>query len=178
MSEDRDENGHRTHEPSLRELTAQLDDLKELLLAKHEALILVMNERDRLYDVRFRAAEAAVSAALAAQEKSTNAAFAASEKAIVKAEDAQREYNIRSNEFRGQLDDQAKTLMPRPETLNMFKSVDEKVLMLGKEVAGLRESRSEGGGRSLGTHEMWGYVLSAVLLIGWVITTIIQLRGR
>jgi hypothetical protein len=72
-------------------------------------------------------AEVAVSAALAAQEKAVNAAFTASEKAVLKAEQAQKEYNERSNEFRGQLDDQAKTLMPRPETLNMFKAMEEKI---------------------------------------------------
>ena len=121
------DNGSRTHEPSLRELTAQLDDLKELLIAKHEATKTIMDERDRLYDTRFRAADTAVSAALSAQEKQTTLVFQASEKAIVKAEEAQREYNIRSNEFRGQLDDQAKTLMPRPETLTLFKALEDKI---------------------------------------------------
>jgi hypothetical protein len=40
-------------------------------------------------------------------KEQTRASFEASEKAIVKAENAQRDYNVRSNEFRGQLDDQA-----------------------------------------------------------------------
>jgi formaldehyde-activating enzyme involved in methanogenesis len=68
----------------------------------------IMDERDRLYEAKFKAAETAVTtalssaekavnAALAAQEKQTASSFAASEKAIVKAEEAQREYNIRSN---------------------------------------------------------------------------------
>ena len=87
----------------------------------------LMDERDRLYLANFKAAEVAVSAALVAAEKSVNTAFAASEKAVLKAEQAQKEYNERSNEFRGQLDDQAKTLMPRPETQNMFKAIEEKV---------------------------------------------------
>jgi hypothetical protein len=169
-------NGNRTHEPSLRELTAQLDDIKELLQVKHDALVQIVDERDRLYDVRFRAAEAAVGAALAAQEKGTNAAFNASEKAISKAEDAQREYNIRSNEFRGQLDDQAKTLMPRPETTSLFQNVDDKINTvrselnsrieaLIKDIASLRESRSESGGKSLGTHAVIAYVIAAISII-------------
>ena len=179
-------NGNRTHEPSLRELTAQLDDIKELLQVKHDALVQIVDERDRLYDVRFRAAEAAVGAALAAQEKGTNAAFNASEKAISKAEDAQREYNIRSNEFRGQLDDQAKTLMPRPETSALFKNMDDKVSNIrnelnsridtsNKEIASLRESRSEGGGRSTGLQAMWGYILAALAIVGWVFNTVVNL---
>jgi hypothetical protein len=95
--------------------------------AKFKAIEALVNERDRQYDARFRAAEIAVNAALVAQEKSVSTAFLASEKAVLKAEQAQKEYNERSNEFRGQLDDQAKTLMPRPETLNMFKALEEKV---------------------------------------------------
>lgn len=90
----------------------------------------LIEERDRLYDQRFRAAEIAVFAAFNAQEKAVAAAFLSSEKAIVKAEDAQKDYNLRSNEFRGQLDDQAKTLMPRPETVALFKGVDEKLIFV------------------------------------------------
>ena len=170
------DNGSRTHEPSLRELTAQLDDLKELLIAKHEATKTIMDERDRLYDTRFRAADTAVSAALSAQEKQTTLVFQASEKAIVKAEEAQREYNIRSNEFRGQLDDQAKTLMPRPETLTLFKALEDKIYSvrdeataranaLGKDIADLRESRSEGSGKALGSHAVVAYVIAAASLL-------------
>jgi len=66
----------------------------------------ILAERHRMYEHRFDASEEAVKAALSAQEKLMSAAFAASEKAIVKAEEAQRDYNVRSNEFRGQLDDQ------------------------------------------------------------------------
>lgn len=86
-----------------------------------------VEERNSHYDTRFKAAEAAVEKALAAQEKATAANFAANEKAITKAEDAQRDYNIRSNEFRGQLDDQAKTLMPRSEATVMFNGLEGKI---------------------------------------------------
>lgn len=87
----------------------------------------IVDERDRQYDMRFRASEIAVNAALAAQQKSTADAFIASEKAIVKAEEAQKDYNARSNEFRGQLDDQAKQLMARAEALNLLKASDDKL---------------------------------------------------
>lgn len=87
----------------------------------------LMDERDRLYMNSFKASEVAVAAALAGSEKAVNAAFLASEKAVLKAEQAQKEYNERSNEFRGQLDDQAKMLMPRTESLTMFKALEEKV---------------------------------------------------
>jgi hypothetical protein len=129
----------------------------------------VVDERDRLYDTRFKAAETAVAAALAAQEKAVGAAlaaqekqtassFLASEKAIVKAEDAQKDYNSRSNEFRGQLDDQAKTLMPRTEVNTMIRALEDKIVtadtdrekkfdIVTKDIAALRESRSNLDGR-------------------------------
>jgi DNA primase large subunit len=168
-----------------------------------EFLERVIDERDRLYDIRFKAAEVAVNAALAAAEKQTSASFLASEKAIVKAEEAQREYNIRSNEFRGQLDDQAKTLMPRPETLTLFKSHEDKLASMRseldsrlsayivsveraldevkKDINGLRESRSEGGGRQLGETAMWGYVVGAagfILTLGSIILLVLKLFNK
>lgn len=79
------------------------------------------------FDQRFATAELALKDALAAQEKAVTAAFLASEKAIVKAEDAQKDYNVRSNEFRGQLDDQNKMQMPRIEAMGLFRSMDDKI---------------------------------------------------
>jgi hypothetical protein len=133
-----------------------------------------MDERDRFYLEKFKAAEIAVSAALTASDKLNAAAFSSGEKAVIKAEDAQREYNVRSNEFRGQLDDQAKRLMPREEAQTHFgiydqkfdeikeeiaafrvghqstaQSIDLQTLRsdLTKEIQNLRESRSEGSGK-------------------------------
>lgn len=84
------------------------------------------------FEQRFTAAERALKDALEAQEKAVNAAFLASEKAIVKAEDAQKDYNVRSNEFRGQLDDQNKMQMPRIEAMALFKSLDDKLVLYQK----------------------------------------------
>jgi hypothetical protein len=160
-----------------------IDTLHEHLLSIIESDRRIMDERDRLYGVQFKASETAVSAALAAQEKQTSASFIASDKAIIKAEEAQREYNIRSNEFRGQLDDQAKMLIPRSEASALLKAVEEKVYSTKselegrlnafiasseknhdsamKEIAGLRESRSSGQGLREGTKDVWGYLVAA-----------------
>lgn len=100
---------------------------EEPTISIREFLERILEERDRLYNIRFEEAKTAVNAALIAQKEAVTSAFAASEKAIIKAEDAQREYNARSNEFRGQLDDQAKTLMPRPETMALFRSIEDKM---------------------------------------------------
>jgi hypothetical protein len=110
------ENNGRTHEPSLREVVAELDGFRQL-----------MDERDRRYGERFDAQEKAVSAALAAQEKLGATVNMASEKAIAKAEDAQNQYNVRSNEFRGALDDAQKVLLPRAEADQRFKAIEEKI---------------------------------------------------
>lgn len=111
------------------------------------ALTQLVDERDRLYMVKFQASETAVTAAITASDKQTALSFASSEKAISKAEEAQREYNIRSNEFRGQLDDQAKRLMPREEAQTHFKAYDDKLEDIKDNVANLRESRSNSEGK-------------------------------
>lgn len=100
-----------------------METLKEYVLSKIanfddrlEALRELLAERDLRYDERF-----------IASEKAVITAFASSEKASLKAEQAQESYNVRSNEFRGQLDDQAKTLMPRLETDGRFNAVEDKI---------------------------------------------------
>lgn len=188
MNKNNNDNG-RTHEPSLRELTAELDGVEKLLTEKINNVRAVMDERDRLNDTRFKAGETAVSAALAAQEKLTGASFAASKEAVLKAEDAQKDYNQRSNEFRGQLDDQAKTLMPRNEVSQMFKAYEEKLEtiksteskdmdLVRSEIASLRESRSGQEHGAAVLHDSraqsnWstGIVVTLIVsVIGWAIT--------
>jgi hypothetical protein len=112
-----------------------------------EYFALLFKERHRLYMSMFHESKVAVDKALTAQKEMTSVIFAASEKAVTKAEDAQREYNIRSNEFRGQLDDQAKKLMPREEARVLISNLDSKIEALKKEIDSLRESRSELGGK-------------------------------
>jgi hypothetical protein len=163
-------------------MAARIESVKQR--DDRELLERIIEERDRLYDMRFRAGEIAVNAALAAQEKAVTSAFIASEKAIIKAEEAQREYNVRSNEFRGQLDDQAKLLMSRAEANAVLESLSDKVEALrvsmesrlesqrlafekvydnlNKEIAGLRESRSQHEGRGISQREITGYILAAI----------------
>ena len=106
-----------------------------------------MDERDRRYEERFKAQEAAVTVALSSMEKITAATFASSEKAIDKAEAAQKDKNEMSNEFRGQLRDQADRFMPRLEAESKQNAMDDKIDALREEVARLREYRSQMGGR-------------------------------
>lgn len=112
----------------------------------------VMDERDRLYDTRFSASKTAVDAALAAQEKATNAAFAASEKAILKADANAEKWRENANEWRASMLDREVKFASRPE-------MDAEMKALRAEIAGLRESRATGAGRSSGATAMWGYVV-------------------
>ena len=98
------ENG-RTHEPSLREVTTELDGFRNL-----------MDERDRRYDQRFEA-----------MDEKTSLALTSSEKAVSKAEAATEKRFDAVNEFRGQLKDQAATLMPRAEADSKFKTLEDKL---------------------------------------------------
>ena len=175
---EKSENG-RTHEPSLRETVSQLDDLKELLLVMLAAQAKVTEERDRRFEDKFKSQEAAVVAALSAQKDATLSAFMASEKAIVKAEDAQREYNARSNEFRGQLDDQAKLLMSRSEAGARFDATDLRIEELKKrydsELASLREFRSETGGQRLQHSEdrtLYNWSVGLAITIGLAVISL------
>jgi chromosome segregation ATPase len=172
----------------------------------------VLSERHQYYETKFRDAEVAVSAALvaqqtataaalAAQEKATQSAFVASEKAIDKSEQAQTAYNAKSNEFRGQLDDQAKTFMARSEVNSLVKGLEiqlstlrdsqaSEITRLREDIASLRESRSALGGRdeaarSDRTQGNWligtavtigiaivGAIVAAIAaLIGWYVKT-------
>lgn len=163
----------RTHEPSLRELTSQLDDLKEMMLEKVRAIRELLDERDRRYMELAKAQELAIAAALTAQKELTNQVFASSEKAIVKAENAQSSYNHSHNELARKMDDQYKVMMPRIECERTFSSLDSKVDdvksaasrnrdELIKEVRELRESRSLIEGHGSGLSAGWGYLVGAI----------------
>jgi hypothetical protein len=157
---------------SREEIMREMAGLRDMLDEKIARLDAVATERDRRYGERSDAQQLAVKDALAAQEKLAGASRDSSEKAIEKAESAQRDYNVRSNEFRGQLDDQAKTLMPRQEALAEFTRIAERFddwkkeleaykANQASEIRSLRESRAGYGG-------MWQAVAGAALLAGLI----------
>jgi len=187
MATKADDVNNRTHEPSLRELTADLDGPKELLLAKIDNNAQVMNERDRRYEDRFNA-----------MDEKTTLALASSEKAVTKAESATEKRFDSVNEFRNTLKDQASSLMPRGEVEAKYKAYDTQIdemkkelsafriahqtvaqqsditslrVELMKEISGLRESRSEGTGEksvtaSLQTQRNWGVGIIVAIFFG------------
>jgi hypothetical protein len=155
----------RTHEPSLRELTSELDGARDVLAERIEALSKVGNERDRRYEDRFKA-----------MDEKTSLALTASEKAVTKAEVSTEKRFDAVNEFRGTLSDQAATLLPRAEASARFTSYDEKFEEMKKEIVSLRESRKGSEGISQGYKAGWGYVVGAVGLVLAVLSIVALLR--
>lgn len=155
---------------------------EEPIVSMREYLERVLDERDRLYGAKFVASEVAVAAALTAQKTSVDAALVAADRAVAKADVANEKRFDAVNEFRAQLNDQAKTFMPRTETTSLIKSLDDKIESsqanfdakldalrasleksndsLAREIASLRESRSELGGKSSGANALWGYIVA------------------
>lgn len=141
------------------------------------------------------AAKTAVDAALAAAEKAVAAALIAAKEAVNKAELAQQRTNESQNEFRGQLKDQAATLMPRSEFDFAYRIQQEKIDEMSRDLGNLR-SRLDLGPPSLatlqqrsdkqeghdqGTATTWGIVMAvataAAVVAGAVVTIIFNLLG-
>ena len=127
-------------------------ETSEALLEKIANLRTLMDERDRRYEERFKA-----------MDEKTGLALTSSEKAVAKAETATEKRFDAVNEFRGQLKDQAATLMPRAEA-------DSKFISMNKEIEELKKVANTSQGRSSGFSASWGIAISlafvAIALIG------------
>jgi hypothetical protein len=100
---------------------------------------------DTRWDDHIRQHEAEVAAradALTAQSALVNAAFASSEKAIEKSEAGQKERDLKANEFRGQLDDQARTFVTKDTVDRQETDFDRRVGALTEEVRALQNANS------------------------------------
>ena len=118
----------------------------EAILEKVANLRTLMDERDRRYEERFKA-----------MDEKTGLALTSSEKAVAKAETATEKRFDAVNEFRGQLKDQAATLMPRAEA-------DAKFASMNKEIEELKKSANTAQGRSGGFNAAWGIALSLAVI--------------
>lgn len=123
------------------------DSLKEHV----EAL---MNERDRRYEQRFQAQEAAVKAAIHSADRANSKAEAAMEKRFDGV-----------NEFRQTLSDQAGQFITRQEVETMFKPLDSKV-------DENKDTLKEIVGRASGLHASWGYTVGAVGIVAAVVAVL------
>jgi hypothetical protein len=104
-----------------------LDEESPPVISIREFIERILEERDRLYTVRFEASKTAVDAALIAQKESVANAFLSSEKAIVKAEEAQKAYNVAHNDLSRKMDEQSKGTIPRSEIMVLLRVIEDKV---------------------------------------------------
>jgi hypothetical protein len=139
----------------------------------------VINERDKRYEQRFLAQESAVQSALVAQEKAVNAALTAADRAVAKAEQAQERRNEATNEFRGQLADQAATLMPRREVEQLFSSLHAEMDAELKAVNAKADSNANrienAAGRSGGADASTATLIAAVAALASVAAIVLLL---
>ena len=155
----------RSHEPSLHELAAELDGMRQLTSSRLQAIRELLDERDKLYSERANAGRVAVDAALTATKEQTASSFAANKESVSKYEQAQHEYNLRTNEFRGQLEDQAKRLIPRAEVESIVKNLEEKTVRLEADIRIIREQMGTDVGRGAGMAQFWGYIVTILGLL-------------
>lgn len=143
------------------------DEVWTLAALRHhfEALLREKDVRDQQ---RFDAQQLALRDALIAQEKAVTAALNAAEQAVRKAEGAAERRFESINEFRGQLADQAATLMPRAETALLIGNITERI-------AALEKRSNEGGGRLAGTSDARTIVFAAIAAITAIAAVVIAL---
>jgi hypothetical protein len=96
---------------------------------------------------------------IAAQDKAVQIAMIASEKAVVKAEVAAEKRFEATNEFRGQLADQAATFMPRVEA-------EQRMAALLDKIDDLK------GSNKAGARALWGYAVGAVGVAGVLVAIV------
>jgi phosphopantetheinyl transferase (holo-ACP synthase) len=176
-------------------VTAEINNShKEWEITTRAFLERVIDERDRLYEARFKAVDIIVeerhqlyTERFKADEKAVDTAFAASKEAVIKSDSAQKDYNVTHNDITRKMDDQYKMMLPYAEANRRFESLEEKIddvrrlfesklegqrdstrkdiETIGVDIKGLRESRSNISGQKVGARELWGYFAVAAGII-------------
>lgn len=164
-------------EYSLKEVQWRLDDLKELMNEKLEAMQTMVDERDRLYKERSEQNTKFTDLGLQNLSHQMKDQFIASSRAVDKAELAQKEYNIRSNEFRAALDDAQKAMLSRSEAKSEFERTGERFDLMKEEIMSLRDFQNKSQGKSAGMSTLTAVTISCIGVIGTIIG-IISLLSR
>ena len=103
----------------------------------------------------WRDAEKAVEAAISASRELTAAALASTTLAIHKAETATEKRFESVNEFRGQMSDQQRTLMPRAEFDAVMAGVRSKLTVVETALVEMRSTKE-------GAIKGWGWVVGVI----------------
>jgi hypothetical protein len=139
-------------------VTALKASIEATLLASDLRYQQRFDSQSNALSAAFASQQTAMSTALVTAEKAVLVAQAAADRAVSKAELAADKRFESVNEFRKTLDDQQRTLMPRPEVNVMFGALSDKYAALKEQMEGLL---SERGGAAKG----WGYAVGVVGLL-------------
>lgn len=157
-----------------------IDHMLALMGAERLRIDLLFTANDKRYEQRFDASQkalevgfaaskAAVDASFAAQKEAINAALAAADRAVTKAELATEKRFESVNEFRGTLDNQQRTLIPRSEVGVMVQGLEEKISNLTKLYDGMALQMRARDAEQKGVAGGWGYavgLLGALMFLG------------
>lgn len=166
-------------------LDAEITNLKEMIKEDHAHIATLVAAYDKRYEQRYEASQKALEAALvaqkdavkeafAAQKEAINAALASADRAVSKAEIASEKRFEGVNEFRAQLGDQQRTLMPRTEAENRMNMIQEKVGVL-------EGFRTEMLSKGAAAKEGYGYavgLVGLVLVILSIVSVAVMLLSR
>jgi len=156
MVQDAHDNNVRTHEPSFRELVAELDGLRAL------------------YDAEIRAVRESMVTRFAALKELTEQSFTAAHLAVTKSEDSQRSYNSTHNDLVRKMDAQYAHMMSRSEADAKFNSLGPRFDAIELRIRELAQKSSESIGGQLLTMRLVAIGGVLVAIIGIVFAV---LRG-
>lgn len=125
-------------------------------------------------DQRFADSEIAVRAALNATDKQFAAQLTAQKEAVIKAENATERRFESVNEFRLQLGDQTRTLIPRTEAEVIFRGQDARIHKLEDRLAEYEKQKGTTTAASGGMKEGWMLAVGVVFLIGAILAIVIK----
>ena len=128
----------------------------------HEHVLSIIASNDRRYEERFAASQRAVELGLAGTKSEISAALAAADRAVMKAEVATEKRFEGVNEFRGALDQQQRTLIPRAEVDVLMKGIEQKIEQNTKQLDAQQKQLTAIAAERAGIKGGWGYAVGIV----------------
>ena len=186
----------RTHEPNLRELTAELDGLREVMKAELRSLNDIAVERDRRYSERDSARQDEMKNAVTSSKEQSAISFTASKEAVAEAKKSQDSYNLTHNDLVRKMERQSAETITRDAVMGLFKSAEDREITLinnlgerhardihtledrlqriDTDIRYVRESIGARESKGAGMNQLWGYVVGAIALIAFIIDHFIK----
>jgi hypothetical protein len=171
-----------------------LETLHKYMVQRIDDLVTLLDERYRTQskaiDAAFEVQQSAMKTAFDAADKAVQAALQAAKEASDKAEKAADKRFESVNEFRGQLSDQAATMISRAEYAVQYKALNDKIDSIADRVIQLElrltsrldlakgsdtGSRESEGARRLDSAALAQWVAMALIGIGVIVSVVIAL---